>query len=149
MGHGKLKMELIADEKIRNKLYKLRSNTLKKKIYEFSKLCGVDACMILYGPNQDNTNCPIKPEIWPQSLNEVHRISKRYLEIPNEEHDKRNSNLSVFLGDKKEKTHEYELPMLRQVVDKPEYSKWDDQVNGFSMINLSSSVTLWDPKLEL
>ncbi|KAI3939577.1 hypothetical protein MKX01_038532 [Papaver californicum] len=136
MGGGKLKMELIANEKIRKKTYKQRSNTLKKNIYEFSKLCSVDACMILYGPNQGSTSCPNQPEIWPQSLDEVHRIAKRYLEIPNEEHDKRNSNLSGFLNEKKEKTHEYELPMLGEVVDKPEYFKWDDQVNGFSIDQL-------------
>ncbi|KAI3989569.1 hypothetical protein MKX01_036178 [Papaver californicum] len=124
MGRAKLKMELIAKDKNRNKIYKMRLNTLKKNIYEFSTLCGVDACMILYGTNQGNTISSIKPEIWPQNMDEVHRITKRYLDIPKEERDKQNSNLSGFLDDKKEKTHEYDLPMITQVVEKPEYFKW-------------------------
>ncbi|OVA10793.1 Transcription factor [Macleaya cordata] len=75
MGRAKLNMELIAKEKSRYTTFLKRKKGLKKKIYEFSTLCGVDACMILYAPKQGDRS--IEPETWPNNLDETHRIIKR------------------------------------------------------------------------
>ncbi|XP_026443636.1 agamous-like MADS-box protein AGL36 [Papaver somniferum] len=125
MGRAKLKMEYIANKKNRKKTYSERLKTLKKSIYEFSELCGVDACMIVYDPDQG------KPEICPRNMNEVQRITKRYLQIPKEKRDK------LILDDKKkEKTREYdEMPMSRQV-------------NGFSIKQLEQLHSKLGSKIE-
>ena len=48
MGRGKLKMEMIGDEKTRYRTFGNRSKGLKKKLHELSTLCDVEACLILY-----------------------------------------------------------------------------------------------------
>ncbi|XP_057773372.1 agamous-like MADS-box protein AGL80 [Salvia miltiorrhiza] len=73
MGRAKLKMELIEKEKSRNTTFKKRKEGLIRKVHEFTTLCDVSACMIIYGPG------PLQPEIWPpQSPDQVRRIIDLY-----------------------------------------------------------------------
>ncbi|XP_042024389.1 agamous-like MADS-box protein AGL14 [Salvia splendens] len=73
MGRAKLKMELIEKEKSRNTTFKKRKEGLIRKLSEFTTLCDVKACMIIYGPNQT------RPEIWPpQDPEEVRRFIDLY-----------------------------------------------------------------------
>ncbi|XP_042051279.1 agamous-like MADS-box protein AGL82 [Salvia splendens] len=73
MGRAKLKMELIEKEKSRNVTFKKRKEGLIRKLSEFTTLCDVKACMIIYGPNQT------RPEIWPpQNPEQVRRIIDLY-----------------------------------------------------------------------
>ncbi|WKA08538.1 hypothetical protein VitviT2T_026252 [Vitis vinifera] len=57
MGSGKLKMELIANEKLRCRTFRNRQKGLKKKLQELSTLCDVEACMIMYCDCRD-------PSLW-------------------------------------------------------------------------------------
>ncbi|KAL3538506.1 hypothetical protein ACH5RR_001872 [Cinchona calisaya] len=77
MGRGKLKMELISKEKSRNITFKKRKEGLMRKIHEFTTLCDVHACMIIYSPKQEK-NSPVEPEIWPEDPDEISRIISLY-----------------------------------------------------------------------
>ncbi|KAI3409466.1 uncharacterized protein J3R85_019294 [Psidium guajava] len=77
MGRRKLPLELIPNEKARRITYEKRKKCMMKKAQEFSTLCGVDTCMIIYGPA--GSAAANKPEIWPASPEKVKRIFRRYI----------------------------------------------------------------------
>jgi len=54
MGRGKLNMELICNEKSQMITYHKIKTGLTKKAREFQILCGVDLCVIIFGPNLNN-----------------------------------------------------------------------------------------------
>ncbi|KAH6784971.1 hypothetical protein C2S52_009930 [Perilla frutescens var. hirtella] len=69
MGRAKLNMELIKKEKSRNTTFKKRKEGLIRKLHEFTTLCDVNACMIIYGPNPGT-----EAEVWPKNPAQVGRI---------------------------------------------------------------------------
>ncbi|OWM91276.1 agamous-like MADS-box protein AGL11 [Punica granatum] len=77
MGRGRLALELIGKEKSRRVTFEKRKTGLLKKAKEFSILCGVDTCVIIYG-TPAISDCPHVPEIWPPNPDEVARIINRY-----------------------------------------------------------------------
>ncbi|KAK9290615.1 hypothetical protein L1049_008787 [Liquidambar formosana] len=84
MGRGKLNMDLIRNEKSRYSNFRMRKKGLMKKTYELATLCGIDACIIVFGPK---FGChPIEIETWPQNPDETERRWKaksieRHMEI--------------------------------------------------------------------
>ncbi|XP_057792196.1 agamous-like MADS-box protein AGL80 [Salvia miltiorrhiza] len=106
MGRGKLNMELISNEKSRNITLKKRKEGLIRKMQEFTTLCDVKACMIIYTPNQ------IEAEIWPQNADQVHRIIDIY---KSKAKDSGNKSFGVpdFFHERKRKIEE-ELAKLRR-----------------------------------
>ncbi|OWM91303.1 hypothetical protein CDL15_Pgr000247 [Punica granatum] len=77
MGRGRLALELIGKEKSRRVTFQKRKNGLLKKAKEFSILCGVDTCVIIYGTPVISDR-PHVPEIWPPNPDGVARIINRY-----------------------------------------------------------------------
>ena len=67
---------------------------LKKKTHETSTLCGVDACLIIYGSSSDEHL--VEPLFWPSNPEEVKSIIKRYQEHSNEERGLKTLDLSSF-----------------------------------------------------
>ncbi|XP_057956945.1 agamous-like MADS-box protein AGL80 [Malania oleifera] len=59
MARKKVKLQWIANESTRRATYKKRMKGLMKKANELSILCGVDACVVVYGPYDR------QPEAWP------------------------------------------------------------------------------------
>ncbi|KAF3456249.1 hypothetical protein FNV43_RR00899 [Rhamnella rubrinervis] len=86
MGREKGKMELITNEKCRRKTFNKGIKGLMKKCFELSTLCGVDVCMIAYGPS--------KLHAYPPNPNEVDRIVQRYLMTTGKDNPPNNSDLS-------------------------------------------------------
>jgi hypothetical protein len=78
MGQKRIKMELIRKEKSRMLTFRKRKAGLLKKASEFSILCGVDACVIIFGPKQKDDHQPVAPETWPPNSEEVRCIINRY-----------------------------------------------------------------------
>ncbi|KAJ6302237.1 hypothetical protein OIU77_016345 [Salix suchowensis] len=70
-------MELIKNEKSRMHTFRKRKTNLLKKVSDFSILCGVDACVIIFGPNQ-NDQPAATAETWPSNPDEVRCIINRY-----------------------------------------------------------------------
>nr|DAD39753.1 TPA_asm: hypothetical protein HUJ06_014076 [Nelumbo nucifera] len=104
-----------------------RARGLKKKTYELSTLCGIDALMISYqGENLE------KPQIWPEGPCEITRIINRYKGL--NEGDNRGGKLrkvdfSDFLTDVQ--------------------SAIDDQMDGFSSEQLTEISAVLDSKLSV
>ncbi|OIV91827.1 hypothetical protein TanjilG_17819 [Lupinus angustifolius] len=66
-----MKPQYIVDESKRRATYRVRKVGMKKKLQEISTLCGIQACGIIYGPNET------VPEVWP-SHSEVQRVINRF-----------------------------------------------------------------------
>ncbi|OWM64413.1 hypothetical protein CDL15_Pgr020380 [Punica granatum] len=77
MGREKLSLNLVGNEKLRRLTFERRKKGVIKKAEEFSILCGVDTCVIIYG-TQVISDQPDVPEIWPPNPEEVARIIQRY-----------------------------------------------------------------------
>ncbi|KAA8530996.1 hypothetical protein F0562_005714 [Nyssa sinensis] len=129
MGRAKLSMELISNKKARHVTYEKRKKGLKKKIYEFTTLCGVEACMIVYGPKLDDR--PIEPEIWPTDRNEVQLVINSYKKQSTDDRKKRTVDLSNFFEDRRRKLED-SVVKLRKKNDEAKFPTWDDRYNDLS-----------------
>jgi len=74
MVNERIKMESIRNEKSRMLTFRKRKTTLLKKVSDFSILCGVDACVIIFGPNQ-NDQPAATAETWPSNSDEADVLS--------------------------------------------------------------------------
>lgn len=110
MGRAKLNMELISKEKSRNTTFKKRREGLYRKLHEFTTLCDVRACMIIYGPKQENG--AVKPDIWPQDPDEIMDMINTYKSKKKESGNK-SFGLNDFFHDRKRKIED-ELTKLRK-----------------------------------
>ncbi|KAJ9677554.1 hypothetical protein PVL29_022509 [Vitis rotundifolia] len=113
MARGKLKLELIADEKLRCRTFRNRQKGLKKKLHELSTLCDVEACMIMYCDQNGNVTYSSQPDIWPENQYEVQRIVNKYISERREDHGKRTVDLSDILESRKREA-ELELQKLQE-----------------------------------
>ncbi|KAK4438361.1 Agamous-like MADS-box protein [Sesamum alatum] len=127
MGRAKLNMELISKEKSRNITFKKRKEGLIRKMHEFTTLCDVSACMIIYGPKQDKGGSN-DPEIWPQNLDEVRRIIDIY-KSKNKDSGNKTFGLSDFFHDRKRKIED-ELAKLRKKNMEAKYPTWLEFMNS-------------------
>ncbi|EOA14702.1 hypothetical protein CARUB_v10027979mg [Capsella rubella] len=71
-------LQRIANDKTRITTYKKRKANLYKKAAEFSTLCGVKTCLIVYGPTKATDEVVSEPEIWPRDETEVRDIIRKY-----------------------------------------------------------------------
>ncbi|AED96668.1 unnamed protein product [Arabidopsis thaliana] len=78
MGRKMVKMTRITNEKTRITTYKKRKACLYKKASEFSTLCGVDTCVIVYGPSRAGDEMVMEPELWPKDGSKVREILTKY-----------------------------------------------------------------------
>ncbi|KAF3775123.1 MADS-box transcription factor PHERES 2 [Nymphaea thermarum] len=101
MGRAKLPIKLITGERSRNATFTKRRRGLTKKIFEFSTLCDVEACMIAYSSAPGSC-----PQTWPEDPAEVRRVIERFQRAPKEERDKRQQDISSLLRSKKKKLEE-------------------------------------------
>ncbi|ESQ42481.1 hypothetical protein EUTSA_v10015500mg [Eutrema salsugineum] len=67
----------IANDKTRITTYKKRKDCLYRKAGEFSTLCGVQTCLIVYGPTKATDEVVSEPEIWPDET-KARDIIRRY-----------------------------------------------------------------------
>jgi len=75
MTRRKVKLAFIENDSARKTTYKKRKKGMLKKIEELSTLCGIDACAIVYGPDDH------EPEVWPSHC-EVQRVVGRFRNMP-------------------------------------------------------------------
>ncbi|XP_010251433.1 PREDICTED: agamous-like MADS-box protein AGL82 [Nelumbo nucifera] len=103
-----------------------RSKGLKKKTYELSTLCGVDALMIAYEGEGSE-----EPHIWPEDPKEIERIINRYKGLNEDDRSgkRRKLDVSGFLSD------------VKMAID--------DQMDGFSNAQLQEVLAALESKLAL
>ncbi|KAI4295016.1 hypothetical protein MLD38_040706 [Melastoma candidum] len=81
MGRRKVKLELINNESVRKTTFRKRKGGLFKKVGELKTLCGIDACSIVYGTNDDEPYC------WPDP-DEAARVVGRLHSLPSHKQGK-------------------------------------------------------------
>ncbi|KAK6928818.1 Transcription factor, MADS-box [Dillenia turbinata] len=145
MGREKMSMELRGNEKTRYKTYQKRKMGLMKKVEEFTILCDVDACMILYAPQIGSHTA--QPEIWPKDPNKVQSLINSYQETSKEERGRRATNISAFLEARKKKIEE-EIVRLRRENAEPKCPSWDSLLNSFSYDELNDLSSTLNNKIE-
>ncbi|KHN05998.1 Agamous-like MADS-box protein AGL80 [Glycine soja] len=91
MATGKLKLTFIANDSQRKTVCKKRKQSLLKKTEELSTLCGIEACAIVYGPNDH------RPEIWP-SESGVKNVLGKFMNKPQWEQSKKMMNQESFIA---------------------------------------------------
>ncbi|XP_043694613.1 agamous-like MADS-box protein AGL82 [Telopea speciosissima] len=147
MGRAKVKLELIAKERSRNTTFQKRKKGLKKKTYEFSTLCDVDACLIIFGPKQGNRL--IEPETWPENREDVLNIIERFRKncTATEGRGNRHIGIPEFYEDQIKKLRR-ELIELRQHNSKTQYPTWDNRLDNLSVDQLKHLAASLDSKIE-
>ncbi|VVA33371.1 PREDICTED: agamous MADS-box [Prunus dulcis] len=145
MGRGRLKMELIANERARKTTFQKRRKGMMKKAYEFSTLCELDVCMIIYGPKQ--TDRPPELHTWPENRDEVDRIINKYKASIMRKPAKKTFDLSDLLRDRKTKVH-VDIYRARKEMYEAKYPTWDERIESFSENQLEALLNTLDTKLE-
>ncbi|XP_077242921.1 MADS-box protein FBP24-like [Tasmannia lanceolata] len=145
MGRAKLPIKPINRERSRNETFKKRRKGLIKKTYEFATLCGVDVCLICFGPEG---NQPFEAETYPKNRDEVGEIINLYRGLSKEDQDRRKLDLPSFLEDKKRKK-ERELDQRRRQNAELLFPSWDNRLNGLQNQQLRELLSKLDSKLEI
>ncbi|KAK2366265.1 agamous MADS-box protein AGL82 [Trifolium repens] len=145
MGRGRISMKLIQNEKSRRTTFQKRKKGLIKKVNEFSILCGVDVCVILYAPNFEGQGYA-EPEIWPEDKGEVHRILQKYY---NTTFDRRPKIYDIQEYYKERvKRVEFEISKVRKEMLKTMYPTWDESFNSLGEEQMRLFAGMLDAKLE-
>ncbi|KAK9271661.1 hypothetical protein L1049_002024 [Liquidambar formosana] len=141
MGRRKLSMELIQDEKSRYKTFQSRKKSLLKKTYELASLCGIDACVIVFGPKHGNR--PIGKDTWPPSSDEVRRIIDMYKAKVVD------GKRTVKLSDLHDSLKKMEIQIVRAHREnaKAKYDTSDDTINKLSLDQMRVLLGSLDRKL--
>jgi len=145
MGRGRISMELIQKERSRKITLQKRKDGLIKKAKEFSILCDVDVCLILYAPNLEGQGY-VQPETWPKDKREVQRILQKYYETTIDRRPK-TYDVQEYFKERMKKV-ELEIYKVRKERLKMKYPTWDESYNSFGYEQLKSFVRFLDSKLD-
>ncbi|XP_030531103.1 agamous-like MADS-box protein AGL82 [Rhodamnia argentea] len=145
MGRGKLALELIPKEKARRITYEKRKKGLMKKAQEFTTLCGVDTCMLIYGPA--GATATAEPEVWPSSPEKVKLVIERYRSEGADRRAKRTIGLPEFFTNRKRKV-DAELAKARLANWEAKYPVSEALIEGFSEEELRRLLGSLGRKLE-
>ncbi|KAH7858901.1 hypothetical protein Vadar_029199 [Vaccinium darrowii] len=141
-------MELIRNEKSRYVTFQKRKKGMKKKAYELQTLCGVEVCLIIYGPITDERPNTSEAEIWPENPATIHdHLIESYKNQPSEERAKRTLTSSDIFMDRTQKIEE-SLVKLRKKNGEAMYSTWDDRYSNLSYQQLREFDALLEGKLQ-
>jgi hypothetical protein len=99
MARKKVKLAFITNDSRRKATYKKRKTGLMKKVYELSTLCDVDACAIVYRPNE------AQPEVWPNNMGAL-RVLAKFKRMPEIEQSKKMMDQESFIKQRITKTSE-------------------------------------------
>ncbi|KAE8663648.1 Detected protein of unknown function [Hibiscus syriacus] len=145
MGRGKLNMKFIMKEKVRISTYEKRKKGLLKKAEEFSILCGVETCVIIYGPKSNES--ATKLEIWPPVHAEVMNVINKYKAKPLHVRERKCFNVLDFFAIHQKKLND-EICKLRKANREAKFTTWDDRINTFSVNQLSELLVRLESNLE-
>lgn len=136
MDHDKVvDLQRIANDKTRMTTYKKRKACLYKKAGEFSTLCGVQTCLIVYGPTKATDEVISKPEIWPEDETKARDIIRRYRDTaPNS--CRKEAHVETFVNDigKAKETENHNN--TRGIHNKNKYCCWEEKLDKCSQEQL-------------
>ncbi|OMO64995.1 Transcription factor, MADS-box [Corchorus olitorius] len=140
---GKLKLELVENEKTRTATFNKRLAGLKKKAKELTILCNVRLCMVILGPKLKNK--PFKVDIWPDDPAGVRSM---ILDCKNSTSSlRRIFTMSDYLNLRQRKV-ENEIANVRRANFKARFRTWDDCIDKLSPEQIISFRSKLDSKLE-
>ncbi|EYU23722.1 hypothetical protein MIMGU_mgv1a024849mg [Erythranthe guttata] len=144
MGRGKLRMELIKNEKVRNAAFEKRKKGIVKAANELSTLCGVHIGMIINEPGQ-NSN---EPTIWPANREVISKLIDSYKSKPAGNDCRYGTyNLPAFFKNQTEKIED-EVNKLRKRTREVKYPKWDERLDTCSEDELKDFAGKLTAKIE-
>ncbi|KAK8547154.1 hypothetical protein V6N13_097873 [Hibiscus sabdariffa] len=140
-------MKLIEKEKTRKATLKKRLQSLKKKAYEFSVLCDVDVCMIIFTPEFKDS--PPDVEAWPLDPPRVDGIIHRYNQaMAASGLQKRTFSISDFFDMRRRQARD-ELNLLCKANFEAKFPTWDDRIHDFSPEQIASCLAKLDSNIEV
>ncbi|XWS27572.1 hypothetical protein CRYUN_Cryun26dG0127600 [Craigia yunnanensis] len=145
MSRGKLNTKFITKEKVRVSTYQKRKKGLIKKAHEFSVLCGVETCVIIYGPKLKDS--PSNLEIWPSDPVKAMTVINKYMEKPLDVRERKCFNVFDFFSTRQKKLDD-EICKLRKANIDAKFSPWDDRINNFSVNEICALLARLDSNLE-
>ncbi|KAL5745072.1 hypothetical protein ACOSP7_026218 [Xanthoceras sorbifolium] len=131
-------VEAIKHGKSRMATFKKRRNNLLKKAREFTILCGVELCVIIYGPK--TRDGPSRPEIWASEEAQLFNIINRYKETSSSSSFHENS---AEKGDDEEEEDDEIAVKTGRIVgggSEKKFSTWDPRFDNFSEDQLGSII---------
>lgn len=90
MTRQRVQLKRIECDEKRRECYRKRKEGLKKKIFELSTLCGVEAFLVCYGPSGDVVT-------WPPDDHALRELVEKYESLTAETKAKHNLNMSSYL----------------------------------------------------
>ncbi|XP_028186499.1 agamous-like MADS-box protein AGL80 [Glycine soja] len=102
----KVQLAFIANDSARKLTCKKRKKGLLKKVDELSTLCGINACAIVYSPNDP------EPEVWPSHWG-VHRVLEKFTTMPELEQSKKMVNQESFTAQRIQKGNEQMMKLMK------------------------------------
>ncbi|KAK0585776.1 hypothetical protein LWI29_033899 [Acer saccharum] len=146
MGRGKLSLEFIDNEKTRTTTYQKRKRGLKKKVEEFATLCGVPACMVIYGPKLKNK--PVEVNVWPEDANGFMKVVNLYRDKGFYARGVKAYNLLDFFEDRKRKADDNANKLRKSNLETKFPSSWDDRLNSLPADQLRVLLARFDNNIE-
>ncbi|XP_062100361.1 floral homeotic protein AGAMOUS-like [Humulus lupulus] len=158
MGRGKLKLELIPDEKSRKTTFIKRKKGIMKKAYEFSVLCDVDICLLVSDMESGRVLTQTRRGSWSSSKNQedhphpqggttiletyppesdnVLRIIQKYQKALTQRASNKSYDLAGLLAERNKKV-QTEISRCRKKYYAFKYPASTDLLEGFSADDLA------------
>ncbi|KAK9109393.1 hypothetical protein Sjap_017453 [Stephania japonica] len=142
-------LETISDPKLRRATFFKRKKSQKKRLYELTTLCDVEAFMICFGPNGE-------VDTWPEDPRELRRVVDRYMGIGRSEREKRVMGVADFVHAQKKKL-EGELKRVKKENEERSCGifGWDSRVDGLGeesmkelLCSLENNIKFLNEKIE-
>lgn len=143
MTQKKVNLQRIANDKTRITTYKKRKANLYKKAEEFSTLCGVETCLIVYGPTKATDEVVSEPEIWPRDETKVRDIIRKYKDSVSNSCRKEN-HVETFVNDLGKAK---EMDTNKRVESESKYCSWEQKLDKCSREQLHRILCAVDNKL--
>lgn len=143
MTQKKANLQRIAIDKTRITTYKKRKACLYKKAEEFSTLCGVETCVIVYGPTKATDEVISEPEIWPKDETKVREVIRKYRDTVSNS-CRKETHVETFVNDLGKAK---EVETNKRVKSKDKYCSWEEKLDKCSREQLRGIFCAVDNKL--
>lgn len=107
MTRKKVKLAWIENDNTRAIILRKRRAGLLKKVKELSILCDVNACMIIFSPNE------AVPVVWP-SVETARDLLDDFFALPRYEHIKKEMDVELYLNEKTNKVNEKMIELSKE-----------------------------------
>lgn len=100
MARKKVALQWIANDATRRATFKKRRKGLMKKASELATLCGVRACVVVYGAGES------QPEVWPEAPGAAEDVVARFRAVPELDQCKKMLDMEGYLKQQVDKLRE-------------------------------------------